>query len=108
MHDVDAVARLAQLGEFGADDDRGAASRTTSVTSAMISRFATTSMPAVGCSSSRMRAPAMIQRARITFCWLPPDSVCSNASADWHLMPNRAIASSAIRRSARCASQPPR
>ena len=40
--------------------------------SAKTSAFAPTSMPRVGSSKMMMRAPLDIQRARMTFCWLPP------------------------------------
>ena len=55
----------------------------------LISRRAPTSTPRVGSIMIRMRASAASQRAICTFCWLPPDSVCTSASIDAALMLQR-------------------
>ena len=45
-----------------------------------MSAFEPTSTPKVGSSRTRSRLPASIQRATMTFCWLPPDSVAITRS----------------------------
>ncbi|OPZ66869.1 MAG: hypothetical protein BWY81_01616 [Firmicutes bacterium ADurb.Bin467] len=53
-----------------------------------ISAFAPTSMPRVGSSRMRTSGSVAIQRARITFCWLPPESSPTFFSASGVAMPS--------------------
>ena len=39
------------------------------------------SIPRVGSKHSMMRVPAAIHRAMVTFCWLPPESLCTSRCA---------------------------
>ena len=50
-----------------------------------ISAFAPTSTPCVGSSRMRTAGSAASQRARATFCWLPPERLPTGASIDGRL-----------------------
>ena len=43
-------------------------------------------MPRVGSSSMTTSGPAMTQRLKMTFCWLPPESSSTLWSTFLHLM----------------------
>ena len=47
-----------------------------------------TSRPRVGWLASSSLTSRPTSRARMTFCWLPPDSVPTGASIDWVRMSN--------------------
>ncbi|MNY69468.1 hypothetical protein D3C86_2074140 [compost metagenome] len=54
----------------------------------MISCLAATSMPRVGSSRIKRRGSMAIQRARMAFCWLPPESRPMGLSTLSVLMPS--------------------
>ena len=57
--------------------------------SAYRSFFAPMSMPRVGSFSSSTLGPNASQRAMITFCWLPPESVVIECSGEPSTIPRR-------------------
>ena len=58
-------------------------------------------MPRVGSKQRIVRAPVAIQRAMVTFCWLPPESRCTSAWARVSIR-SRVMASSSARFSSSC------
>ena len=65
-------------------------------------------MPRVGSSSSRTDGDAKRQRARIAFCWLPPESVPIGVDGDAARTPVSRMPRSAASRAAAPSIQPNR
>ena len=108
-HDEHAVGHAEHLGQLGRDHEDGDAVRRQAATSAGGPR------PWCRCrcraSARRRSAPAARSASHLastTFCWLPPESVCTGSSRRWYLVCSRAVQSRARRRSPSPTSRPRR
>ena len=76
--------------------------------SAWICALAATSTPCVGSSSSSTPTLRASHLARITFCWLPPDSAAARSDASRGRMSSSSISSATSRSPAARSMRPPR
>ena len=76
-HHQDPVGHADHLGQLAGDHQHGdALARRGCASARRCACLAPTSMPRVGSSISTTRGSVASQRARTTFCWLPPERNC--------------------------------
>ena len=100
-----AVANARELGEIARDTSTPPPRAAKSRISAWICALAATSTPCVGSSSSSTPTLRASHLARMTFCWLPPDSAAAGSAALRGRMSSSSISSATSRSPARAIEQ---